>query len=158
TLWLDRAGSAVNRLTLRMLRDLKRALRVVRDTPGLEVLVLRSAKPTGFVLGHDPEELATFHAESDWLTLASLTQAVGRRLERLARHLRTAAYLDGPCLGAGLELALACEYRLALCRPTTRLALDQVATLGLPPWGGATQRLPRRLGLRAALPLLLGGE
>src|SRR5438067_394001 len=111
TLWLDRAGAAENRLTLRMLRDLGRALRVVRETPGLEVLILRSAKPTGFVLGHDPEELATFRTESDWLTLASLTQQVGNRLERLARSLRTAAYLDGPCLGPGLDLALACEYR-----------------------------------------------
>lgn len=157
TLWLDRAGRSDNLLTLRMLRGLIRALRVVRDTPGLEVLVLRSAKPDGFIVGHDPHELATLRSESDWLTLAGLTQYAGERLARLARRLRTVAFIDGPCLGPGLELALACEHRLALCRPTTVFGFDQVAALGLPPWGGGAARLVPRIGLAAALRMLLHG-
>jgi enoyl-CoA hydratase/carnithine racemase len=152
TLWLGG-----DRLTLALLGELDKVLADFNSRPGFRALVIRSEIPGRFISGHDLDEVASFNMESDWLTLAERTQAVGTRLDDLSRQMHTVAFLDGPCLGPGLELALACSYRFALCRPTTRLALDQ-GVLGLPPWGGGTQRLPRLLGLRKAVPLLTGAS
>jgi enoyl-CoA hydratase/carnithine racemase len=151
TLTITGAGRNGDRLTGAVLGQFDRALRAVRRAPGLDLLVLR-----GDLAGLDPEELAGFRAESDWLGLARLGQAVCRRLALLSPRTRTVAVIDGPCVGAGLELALACDCRIAVARPDTLLGLDQVA-LGLTPCWGGTWRLPRLIGLRVALPLLLGG-
>jgi 3-hydroxyacyl-CoA dehydrogenase/enoyl-CoA hydratase/3-hydroxybutyryl-CoA epimerase len=65
--------------------------------------------------------------------------------------------IQGPCLGGGLEFALACDYRLVRDNPKTQLGLPEV-TLGLIPGWGGTQRLPRRAGLERALQMILGGK
>ena len=66
----------------------------------------------------------------------------------------TVAVIHGPCLGGGLEFALACRYRIARDDESTRLGLPEVKLGLLPAWGG-TQRLPELVGLAAALPMLL---
>jgi 3-hydroxyacyl-CoA dehydrogenase len=65
------------------------------------------------------------------------------------------AAIHGTALGGGLELALACHYRVAV--PGARLGLPEVK-LGLPPGAGGTQRLPRLIGIDAALPLIAEGK
>src|SRR5437764_7647661 len=132
TLALDLAGGARAALA-----DLDAALAVVQARPGLDVLVLH---PRG---GCDGAEVA------------DLGQRVTRRLSRLDAV--TVAFLDGPCLGAALELALACDYRVAVGSAATRLGFAQVRAGAAPCWGG-TVRLPRLVGLRAALDLLLTGR
>ncbi|HEY0591246.1 MAG TPA: 3-hydroxyacyl-CoA dehydrogenase NAD-binding domain-containing protein, partial [Thermoanaerobaculia bacterium] len=78
-------------------------------------------------------------------------------LDRIARSQKPfVAAIDGAALGGGLEVALACRARVASDAPRTLLALPEV-TLGLLPGAGGTQRLPRLVGLAAALPLLLTG-
>ena len=67
----------------------------------------------------------------------------------------TVAAIHGPCLGGGLELALACDYRLVFDRANTQLGLPEVELGLLPGWGG-TQRLPRVVGLERALQMILG--
>ena len=67
-----------------------------------------------------------------------------------------AAAINGTALGGGLELCLACHYRVLSDAPDTRVGLPEVG-VGLLPAGGGTQRLPRLLGIEAALPLLLDG-
>src|SRR5207248_165552 len=69
----------------------------------------------------------------------------------------TVAAVHGPCLGGGLELALACDYRLVLDRPGTQLGLPEAELGLLPAWGG-TQRLPRVVGVERALQVILGGR
>ena len=67
------------------------------------------------------------------------------------------AAIDGVALGGGLEVALACAYRLATDSPKTKLGLPEVQ-LGILPGAGGTQRLPRLVGLRTALDLMLTGK
>src|SRR5690606_26269281 len=67
------------------------------------------------------------------------------------------AAIDGVALGGGLELALACTWRLASDSPRTKVGLPEVQ-LGLLPGAGGSQRLPRLVGLRAALDLMLTGK
>lgn len=67
------------------------------------------------------------------------------------------AAIHGPCLGGGLELALACDYRVCTEDEVTRLGLPEVM-LGLLPGSGGTQRLPRLIGLLPALDLILTGK
>ena len=69
----------------------------------------------------------------------------------------TVAVIHGPCLGGGLEFALACRYRLARDDASTRLGVPEIKLGLLPAWGG-TQRLPELVGLKAALPMLLAGR
>lgn len=93
-------------------------------------------------------------------TVASL-EARSRRANQLIRRLETAgkpmvAAINGTALGGGLEIALGCHYRMAADNPRTRLGLPEV-TLGVLPGAGGTQRLPRLIGVRAAVPLLVEG-
>src|SRR6185436_8955962 len=67
------------------------------------------------------------------------------------------AAIHGACLGGGLELALACDYRIATDHPKTMLGLPEIQ-LGLLPGAGGCQRLPRLIGVRAALDIILAGK
>src|SRR5919107_1136973 len=78
-------------------------------------------------------------------------------VDRLERGMPVVAAIDGACMGAGLEVALACAWRIATENPKTVLALPEVQ-LGLIPGAGGTQRLPRTVGLRAALDMILTGK
>ena len=90
---------------------------------------------------------------------AEATSASGQRLfGRLAAlPMPTLAAISGPCLGGGLELALACDYRLVFDKPRTQLGLPEVELGLLPGWGG-TQRLPRIIGLERALRVILSAN
>jgi 3-hydroxyacyl-CoA dehydrogenase/enoyl-CoA hydratase/3-hydroxybutyryl-CoA epimerase len=155
TLWLGVPGPEVNPLTRAVLADFDAAVTAAAAHPGLDVLVLRSARADGFSTGADPDEWAGLTTPDEASELARQGQEVCRRLAALAPV--TVAFLDGPCLGGGLELALACDYRVASGGPGTRLGLPQVKQGWLPCWGG-TQRLPHLVGYRAARELLLSGR
>jgi enoyl-CoA hydratase len=152
TLWLEFLGSPVNALTPARLAETDRGLSAATTSPHVEILVIRSGRPAGFCGGHDPDRLADLTTEGDQAVFAVTGQ---RFLNRLAAtELATVAFIEGPCLGPGLELALACDYRLAVAGPDSWVGLPD-ATHGLPPcWGGAT-RLRRLLGRRAD-PILAG--
>ncbi len=152
TLWLEFPGSPVNALTPARLAEFDRGLSVASANFHLDVLVIRSGRPAGFCGGHDPELLAALTTED---AQTAFTLAGQRVLTRLASvEVVTVAFVEGPCLGPGLELALACDYRLAVAGPDSRVGLPDAAR-GLPPgWGGAA-RLARLIGRRATG--LLGG-
>src|SRR5947207_13166501 len=79
-------------------------------------------------------------------------------LDRVARFSKPIAVgIHGACLGGGLEFALACGYRVASDHPRTQLGLPEVQ-LGILPGAGGCQRLPRLIGARAALDLILAGK
>ncbi len=118
-------------------------------------LVVTSAKPDTFVAGADLEELAGLTDRTAVLALLRQGHGLLSRLERLPCP--TVAAIHGACLGGGLELALACRFRVATSATVTRLGLPEVE-LGLIPGLGGTQRLPRRIGVPSALELLLTGR
>jgi enoyl-CoA hydratase/carnithine racemase len=132
------------------------ALRRAYDDPAVRGLVITSARKE-FVAGADLKQTLTMTQESgtDSDHFASDLQRVHRLMETSGKpHV---AAINGTTLGGGLEICLACQYRLALDVPGSVIGLPEV-TIGLLPGAGGTQRLPRLLGLERALPLLLEGR
>jgi 3-hydroxyacyl-CoA dehydrogenase/enoyl-CoA hydratase/3-hydroxybutyryl-CoA epimerase len=152
---LDVPGRSVNVLTRQMLADLDNALAALEKQPRLPVVVVRSGKKTGFLAGADLAEFVAIRTADEARNVSEAGQKVFSRLEKLSGP--TVAVIHGPALGGGLELALACDYRLVYDRPDTQLGLPEVELGLLPAWGG-TVRLPRIIGLEPALQVILGGK
>ena len=165
TALIDSPGRSVNALTEGLQHDLPRLAARLRDDAAIKGLVLGSAKETGFCAGADLGELGrTTFALDEHSDAAALQKAFDLlcSLHRNLRELETsgkpvAAALDGMALGGGLELALACHYRVASTAPKTRFSLPETG-VGLIPGGGGTQRLPRLIGIAKALPVMLEGK
>lgn len=149
---------ARNALTLEMSRDLAEAWRELRDDSELRAAVLTGAGERAFCAGADLREIGAWYR--------SLTPAERqRRAERepglggLTRNLDAGkpviAAVNGACLAGGLELALACDLRIA--SEQASFGLPEVRW-GLIPGAGGTQRLPRSVPLALALEMLLTGE
>ena len=144
TLTFDKPGAAVNTLSAQALVELNVALDTLTAAPP-KALVIRSGKASGFIAGADVEEFRT-------VANADAAVAIVRRgwdtFNRLASvPFPTLALIRGFCLGGGLELALACRYRVAVDVPSTRLGLPEVLLGIVPGWGGI-RRLPRWLAVR----------
>jgi 3-hydroxyacyl-CoA dehydrogenase/enoyl-CoA hydratase/3-hydroxybutyryl-CoA epimerase len=153
TLWLDLPGHSPNRLGSDTFAEIEKAIAAVQANPFVDILVIRSAKPAGFSSGYDYGLL--LDPVIDPVCLAAAGQRVLKTLAEAS--FISVALIDGSCLGAGLELALACDYRLAVATPTTQLGCVEVAHGFLPAWGGIT-RLTRLIGVRMALTMLLSGR
>lgn len=117
--------------------------------------ILISDKPNVWIAGADIEEFGTLASARDGEQLSRTGHELLRRLERL--RMPVVAAIDGAALGGGLEVALACTYRIATDNAKTRLGLPEVQ-LGVLPGAGGTQRLPRLVGLADSLDLMLTGR
>ncbi|MUJ29947.1 fatty acid oxidation complex subunit alpha FadJ [Aliivibrio fischeri] len=118
-------------------------------------LVIQSGKPDNFIAGADINMIANCQNASEAQVLAEKGQQLFQRIEDLP--FATVAAIHGPCLGGGLELALACDYRVCSDDNKTKLGLPEVQ-LGLLPGSGGTQRLPRLIGLLPSLDIILTGK
>ncbi|MCM2359505.1 MAG: 3-hydroxyacyl-CoA dehydrogenase NAD-binding domain-containing protein, partial [Geobacteraceae bacterium] len=154
--WLtfDRAERSVNALSREALEELDLLLEEIAGQQPAG-LVIRSGKETGFIAGADVTEFTGLADAGEALALIERGQQILGRLERLP--FPTVALIRGFCLGGGLELALACRYRLAADTPETRLGLPEVK-LGIHPGFGGTVRLTRLIGPLPALELMLTGR
>src|SRR5690349_5574632 len=128
--------------------------RLERDQT-IRAAVLRSAKPDVWVAGADIEEFLEIETSSQAEAMSRDGHALLERLSKLRAPV--VAAINGACLGGGLEAALACAYRVASDAPKTVFALPEVQ-IGLIPGAGGTQRLPRLIGLEAALDMILTGR
>jgi 3-hydroxyacyl-CoA dehydrogenase / enoyl-CoA hydratase / 3-hydroxybutyryl-CoA epimerase len=153
-LTLDRPDSTTNTLGAPVLAELNEALdQLDRDPP--KGLVIASGKANGFIAGADIDEFGEFENEAGAI---ALVKRGWDSFERLAAvKYPTVALVRGFCLGGGLELALACRYRVVVDEPGTRLGLPEVLLGIVPAWGGM-KRLPRLAGAPAALDLMLTGR
>ncbi|MCZ7565525.1 MAG: 3-hydroxyacyl-CoA dehydrogenase NAD-binding domain-containing protein [Burkholderiales bacterium] len=154
--WLtfDRAGSSTNTFSTEVMRELNTVLDVLA-TRKPRGLVIRSGKSSGFIAGADVEEFTRIESTADALAIVRRGWDTLNKLA--AMPFSTVALVRGFCMGGGLELALACRYRIAVDEPGTRFALPEV-TLGiLPGWGGV-MRLPRVIGPNAALDMMMTGR
>ncbi len=152
---IDVPERPVNVFSRQVLADLDAALQYVAGDASVRLLVLRSGKVSGFMAGADLNELAAIESPEAARALSELGQNVFDRLAGLPQP--TVALIHGPCLGGGLEFALACDYRLVLDTAKTQFGLPEVELGLVPAWGG-TQRLPRQIGLERALHLIVGGR
>lgn len=155
--WLtfDLPGEKVNKLNAQSMSDLAETLEGLRKHKGLRALVIRSGKPDSFIAGADINELSLIATVEDARAKAELGRAVFDKIASFA--VPTVAMVHGPCLGGGLELALACRYRVVSDHDRTTLGLPEVNLGIIPGWGG-TQRLPRVVGVAAAATMILTGK
>ena len=166
TVWIDVASRSMNVFHNSVIEELEvvvdeleQYLRVGsrRETKGAapRAVVFRSAKASGFFAGADVKQIAKLQTRDEVKAVITRGQRLFARIEQLA--VPTIAAIHGPCLGGGLEFALACDHRIAMNTRATRLGLPEVQLGLIPGWGG-TQRLPKLVGLLAALPLILQGK
>jgi enoyl-CoA hydratase/carnithine racemase len=155
TITFDQPGSKVNVLTRAACTEWEAALVDLSKRSDLHGLIIESAKPGIFIAGADLKEFADVPSPDHPPTRQYIE--LGLRMCELLESLPfpTAACIDGAALGGGLELALACDYRLAGTNPKTRLGLPEVSLGLIPGWGG-TQRLPRLIGVEPALEAIVG--
>jgi len=149
---LDKANASANTLSEDVLAELDDVLaHLERDLP--KGLVLRSAKPKGFIAGADIGEFRGMTDAAAVETRLTAAHAVVDRLDRLA--VPTVAVVHGYCLGGGLEIALACDYRIGV--ENASLGFPEVM-LGLHPGLGGTVRLPRLINPLEAMTMMLTGR
>jgi 3-hydroxyacyl-CoA dehydrogenase/enoyl-CoA hydratase/3-hydroxybutyryl-CoA epimerase len=153
-LTLDKPGTSANVLSSGVLEELGTLIgTLAMSVP--RALIIRSAKPSGFIAGADIGEFTAFKGPEDAFALIRAGQAVLDRLEALPCP--TVAAIHGFALGGGLELALACRYRVAVNDDRLALGLPEVQ-LGIHPGFGGTVRAVRIIGVRPAMQLMLTGK
>lgn len=148
-------GESMNTLKASFASEVTHVLQEIEQQRDLQGVVIISDKPGSFVAGADIGMIDACDNAADAESLARQGQAMFDRIEGL--KIPVVAAIDGACLGGGLELALACHYRVATDNPRTVIGLPEVQ-LGLLPGSGGTQRLPRLIGIQKALPLILTGK
>ncbi len=151
---LDVPDERLNTMSPRLRDELDAAVTRLGRDDDVRVLVLISRKPESFIAGADLKSLGVLRTRDEAHQFARARQDAINRLERIGKPV--VAAIHGACLGGGLELALACTYRIATEDPCTTLGLPEVQ-VGVLPAAGGCQRLPRLIGVHRALDLLLSG-
>jgi len=154
-LTLDTPNEKVNILSTPVMQELNKFLDELNSRTDLKALILLSGKEGNFIAGAKIEEIENITDPKDGAEKAAMGQAVFSKIAAL--HFPTIAVIDGACVGGGLELVLACDYRLARDSEKTRIGLPEVR-LGIIPGFGGTQRLPRLIGIQRALDFILTGK
>jgi 3-hydroxyacyl-CoA dehydrogenase/enoyl-CoA hydratase/3-hydroxybutyryl-CoA epimerase len=157
-LWVGTPGQAPSALSSDLLAAIED--RIIEIEAGaadgrIQVVIVLTRPAGSFLGGSDLRPLRGLTRATDAAEYALSAQRVLRRLEDLT--IPTVAAIEGACLGGGLELALACAFRVASDSPRTRLAFPEVRT-GLIPGFGGTVRLPRLVGIPAALEMIVAGR
>lgn len=152
---IDVPGESQNTLKAEFVAEATALLDRLERDADVRGVVLISGKPGSFVAGADINMLQACRTAAEATELSKTGQRFFDRLE--AFKAPVVAAIDGACLGGGLELALACHGRVCTDNPKTALGLPEVM-LGVLPGTGGTQRLPRRIGVPAALDLMLTGK
>ncbi|MDE2089106.1 MAG: enoyl-CoA hydratase/isomerase family protein [Gammaproteobacteria bacterium] len=148
------SGAGANVLSSEVLAELEQQLAALSAQPPRGLVIL-SDKPNGFMAGADVKEFTTFTDSAQAYAHIRRAQSVFDELEHLPCP--SVSLIHGFCLGGGLELALACTYRVAEDDARTRLGLPEVR-LGIHPGFGGTVRLPQRVGTFPAMDMMLSGR
>jgi 3-hydroxyacyl-CoA dehydrogenase/enoyl-CoA hydratase/3-hydroxybutyryl-CoA epimerase len=154
--WLsfDKPGTSTNVLSRDTLLELDQHLATLERAPP-RGLVIRSAKSSGFIAGADVKEFVELKSVEQGVAMVRSAQAVLARIEALPCP--SVAIIHGFALGGGLELALACRYRVGVRSDKFTIGLPEVM-LGIHPGFGGTVRAVRLAGVRAAMPMMLSGK
>eukprot|EP01135_Chromosphaera_perkinsii_P005560 Nk52_evm109s352 gene=Nk52_evmTU109s352 len=151
----DAPGAKVNTLGKQLQSEFQEVMKVIESDPKVCAAVLISGKPETFIAGADIQMLNNCKTKDEAKKLSAEGQKFFNQISNSKRPV--VAAIHGNALGGGLEVALACHYRIATNHPKTVLGLPEVM-LGLLPGAGGTQRLPRLIGVTNALPMMLTGS
>lgn len=151
--YFDKAGASVNTLDRAVMEELGQIAESLAADTTHQGLIITSGKKTGFIAGADISLFTKFKDIDDATSALTRGQEILNKLEAL--HMPCVALIDGFCLGGGLELALACRYRVV--EEGSRLGLPEVK-LGIHPGWGGTVRMPRLIGALKGMELVLTGQ
>ncbi|MFW8589219.1 fatty acid oxidation complex subunit alpha FadJ [Glaciecola sp. 2405UD65-10] len=153
-LTMDVPGESMNTLKGDFGDEIGAILDEIETDNDIKGVVVASGKKDSFVAGADVSMLAACETAEDAETLSIQGQKLFDRMEESKKTF--VAAIHGPALGGGLELALACHYRVCTNSDKTQLGLPEVQ-LGLLPGSGGTQRLPKLIGVQTAMKMMLTG-
>jgi 3-hydroxyacyl-CoA dehydrogenase/enoyl-CoA hydratase/3-hydroxybutyryl-CoA epimerase len=153
-LTMDVPGETMNTLKVEFAEQIESVLEQINADSSIKGVVVISGKDNSFVAGADISMLAACESAQDATTIAKGGQDMFQRIEDMP--MTFVAAIHGPALGGGLELALACHYRVCSDDAKTQLGLPEVQ-LGLLPGSGGTQRLPKLISVQQAMKMMLTG-
>lgn len=156
-LWLilDKQNSSMNTIDRSVMEEFNTIIdQLERDTTH-KAVILTSGKKKGFIAGADISQFTQFKDIQEATSVLTLGQQILNRFEAL--KIPTVAMIDGVCLGGGMEVALACTYRVAEESASTRLGLPEVK-LGIHPGWGGTVRMPKLIGALQGMNMILSGH
>jgi 3-hydroxyacyl-CoA dehydrogenase/enoyl-CoA hydratase/3-hydroxybutyryl-CoA epimerase len=151
---LDTADASMNKLSAEVLAEFSAQLDEF-DLKPPSGMIIQSAKDSGFIAGADVEEFKVLDKPQQAQEIIARGWHLFNRLAAVPYP--TLSLIRGICLGGGLEISLACRYRIAVDEPATRLGLPEVLLGIVPGWGGM-MRLPRLIGPQSALDMMLTGK
>jgi 3-hydroxyacyl-CoA dehydrogenase/enoyl-CoA hydratase/3-hydroxybutyryl-CoA epimerase len=152
---MDIPGESMNVLKASFAQEIDSILKTLQGDTSVKGVVIISGKKDSFIAGADISMLDSCNSAEQAEDIARMGQQMFDRLEQM--KIPVVAAINGPCLGGGLELAMACHARVATDSSKTVLGLPEVQ-LGLLPGSGGTQRLPRLVGVQKALDMMLTGK
>jgi len=152
---MDDQSLAQNVLNQGIQSEFEAVFAQVKADNQLKGLVFQSAKPGCFIAGADISMLQSIESLEQAREASQLLHGLTQQITELP--ITTVAAINGSCLGGGLELALAFDYRIGSDHKSTKVGVPEVQ-LGILPGGGGTQRIPRLIDLPTALDLLLTGK
>ncbi len=154
TIWMDQKNEKINKIGPDLIGLFEEVFAELDTDDSIKAFVL-SSKKKDFIAGADIEAFQKVEKPGDWKPIAQKGHQILNKIEASKKPI--VAAIQGNCLGAGLEIAMACQARICSDDKSTKMALPEVK-LGLLPGGGGTQRLPRLVGLQAALDMMLTGK
>lgn len=152
---MDVPGETMNTLQSNFAEEFARTFDELDKSSEVRAVVFTSGKPDSFIAGADVRMIKQVKSAAEAAELSRIGQRAMARVESF--RVPVVAAIHGACLGGGLETALACHARVASDDKKTKLGLPEVQ-LGLLPAAAGTQRLPRLVGVQAALDLMLTGK
>ena len=155
TLTFDLKDEKINKLSFEILKEFDEKLNQIKEDSSIKALVIDSAKKDIFIAGADIKEIEKLKDEKEVYDSLMEVHEIFNKLENL--EITTIAYINGACMGGGLELALACKYRVCSTNPKTKIAFPEIK-LGIFPGFAGTIRTPKVVGLVNALDLILSGK
>jgi 3-hydroxyacyl-CoA dehydrogenase/enoyl-CoA hydratase/3-hydroxybutyryl-CoA epimerase len=154
-IWFDLPGEKVNKFSTAAMTEFASIVDRLETDRELKRIVIASGKPSIFIAGADVTEFTKATTEAQASEYTRFGQQTLHRFSRLPQI--TVAAIHGACLGGGTELALSCDYRIMSDGPRSTIGLPEVKLGIFPAWGGTT-KLPRLIGLPAALDIILNGR
>jgi len=150
----DMKNVSMNVLNTESIEAFQKAFAAAAADTNIKGIIITSAKKE-FIAGADLNMIASIRTPAEVMQSVSILHSIFRKMETCGKPV--VAAINGTALGGGFELCLACHYRILVNDPKIQVGLPEVL-LGLLPGAGGTQRLPRLIGIEAALPLLLEGK
>ncbi|HWH02219.1 MAG TPA: fatty acid oxidation complex subunit alpha FadJ [Gemmatimonadales bacterium] len=151
----DTPGTSVNVISASVKQEVIRAFDTLKADERVKAVAFFSGKRDNFIAGADIEEFVKLQTASEAEQLSADGQAMLGKIAEFPKPVVVG--IHGACLGGGLEFSLCCTYRIATDHPKTSIGLPEIK-LGILPGAGGCQRLPRLIGVRAALDIILAGK